>query len=183
MKRCLICSIAAAAALTLTGLAFGQVSPGQGPAAQPYSSEQPMPSDRSMPSERQMPSPSTPATPADTATEPPGPSQSEQSTGPAPSATTGAARSGSGSTRLATIVPPGMTAQEACTGFTNVSDCVTSLHAAQNLGLPFADLKARLTGGQQLDAAIHEMKPEVDAKAEVLKAKEQTRADLRPASG
>jgi len=76
-----------------------------------------------------------------------------------------------------------MTPREACTGFNNVSLCVTSLHVAQNLGLAFADLKARITGGQKLDAAVHEMKPEVDAQAEVLKAQEQTRADLRPSPG
>jgi hypothetical protein len=76
-----------------------------------------------------------------------------------------------------------MTAKDACYGFTSVSDCVTSLHAAQNLSLPFADLKARLTGGQKLDAAIHEMRPEVDAQAEVLKAEEQTKVDLHPSSG
>jgi hypothetical protein len=180
MKR-LISSIAAAAALTVAGLASAQTSPSQEPAAQPYPSEQPMPSDQMTPSERQMPPPSTPDTPADPRADQSGPSPSEPATGPAPAP--GAARGGSPHTRLATIVPPGMTAQEACTGFTNVSDCVTSLHAAQNLGLAFADLKARLTGGQKLDAAIHEMKPEVDAKAEVLKAQEQTRADLRPSSG
>jgi hypothetical protein len=76
-----------------------------------------------------------------------------------------------------------MSTRDACSGFTSVSDCVTSLHAAQNLSLPFADLKARLTGGQKLDAAIHEMRPEVDAQAEVLKAQEQTKVDLHPSSG
>ena len=179
--RAIASSIAAAATLIIAGLACAQTAPSQEPAAQPYPSEQPMPSDQSMPSERQMPAPATPATPADTQAGRSG-SQSDESPGPTPAAAAGAGHA-SGNTRLATIVPPGMTTQEACNGFASVSACVASLHAAQNLSLPFADLKARLTGGQKLEAAIHEMRPEVDAQAEALKAEQQTKVDLRPASG
>lgn len=176
-----LCSIAAMAALSLAGFAHGQTTP-QEPAAQPYPSEQPLPAApaQTMPSERQMPAPMTPATPAQSQAGSSTPPPADQ--GPVPAATAEASRS-SGNTRLAAIVPPGMTPREACTGFNNISMCVMSLHVARNLGLAFADLKARITGGQKLDAAVHEMKPEVDAQAEVLKAQEQTRADLRPAQG
>ena len=172
MKR-VTSSIAAAAALGLAGLACGQTPSAQEPAAQPYASEQPLPAqpDQSMPAERPAPAPAASGSGAPPADQ-----------GPPAAAASGAPRS-SGSTHLAALVPPGMTPREACTGFNNVSLCVMSLHVAQNLGLAFADLKARITGGQKLDAAIHEMKPEVDPQAEVLKAQEQTRADLRPSQG
>jgi hypothetical protein len=73
-------------------------------------------------------------------------------------------------THLAALVPAGMTTSEACTGFKNVKDCAASLHASQNLSIPFGDLKAKVTGGQALWAAIHELKPDANARAEVKKA-------------
>jgi hypothetical protein len=51
-------------------------------------------------------------------------------------------------------------------GFDSVSDCVASLHAAQNLGIPFDSLKGKVTSGRKLSAAIHDLKPGVDATAE-----------------
>lgn len=76
-----------------------------------------------------------------------------------------------------------MTTQEACTGFNSVSECVTALHVSQNLSIPFPDLKAKLNNGQKLGAAIHELKPTANAKAEVRKAEEQTQSDLHAPQG
>jgi hypothetical protein len=84
-------------------------------------------------------------------------------------------------TRLAAAVPPGMSAQEACTGFKSISACATTLHAAQNLNIPFADLKSKVTGGQKLAAAIHELQPDANAQAEVRRAEEQAHSDLHAA--
>jgi len=165
MKR-LNCLLAATAALSLSGLAWGQP-------AQPYSSEQPMPAH-----------PSTPATPARTE---PDPAISDQATAAEPAqAPAQAGTSGppaSPNTRLAAIVPSGMTPQEACLGFDSVAGCAATLHAAQNLNLPYPGLKSKVIGGENLAAAIHDLKPSADAKAEARKALEQARADLRPARG
>jgi hypothetical protein len=81
-------------------------------------------------------------------------------------------------TRLAAAVPAGMSAQQACAGFKGVRQCATALHAAQNLDIVFADLKSKLTAGERLTAAVKELKPGVDAKAEVQKAEQQAGMDL-----
>jgi hypothetical protein len=78
--------------------------------------------------------------------------------------------------RLAAMVPPGMTNRDACADFASVMECATALHAAQNLQLPFMELKSRVAGGQNLAAAIYQLKPDADATAEVLKA--QAKSDL-----
>ncbi len=86
-------------------------------------------------------------------------------------------------TRLAAVVPSGMSTLEACDGFKGVKECATALHAAQNLAIPFADLKSKLTAGERLTAALSELKPGVDAKSEVEKAERQAGMDLRPPEG
>src|SRR4029077_20144332 len=66
---------------------------------------------------------------------------------PAMAATAAAA---SGNTRLAALVPAGLTPEDACRGFKDLSECSAALHVAQNLDNPFADLKDRVTAGQSL---------------------------------
>jgi hypothetical protein len=87
------------------------------------------------------------------------------------------------STHLAALVPAGMSAEEACTGFKSVKDCAASLHASQNLNIPFADLKSKVTSGQGLGAAIHALKPDANARAEVKKAEGQARDDVHGPRG
>ena len=91
--------------------------------------------------------------------------------------------SASQSMRLAALVPSGMSAQEACAGFRTVEECAATLHASQNLNIPFEDLKSRVTGGTKLGAAIHQLKPDANIKAEVRKAAEQARSDTRVPQG
>jgi hypothetical protein len=86
-------------------------------------------------------------------------------------------------THLAALVPAGMTTDEACTGFKSVKACAASLHASQNLNIPFTDLKAKVTGGQALGAAIHELKPGANARAEVKKAEGQAQEDVHGPRG
>jgi len=108
---------------------------------------------------------------------PPPSSSDPQSTPPqsAPAQSTGSA---SPSARLEGLVPQGMTAQQACAGFNSVSDCAVTLHIAQNLQIPFPELKSKLASGQSIIAAIGEMKPGADPQAEVQKAATQTRSDM-----
>ncbi len=100
-----------------------------------------------------------------------------------PSATAQSSTSTSQGTRLAAIVPEGMSAQEACTGFKSVEECVATLHVSQNLSIPFPDLKSKVTGGAKLGAAIHQLKPDANVKAELRKAEEQARSDTRSPQG
>ncbi len=82
--------------------------------------------------------------------------------------------------KLAKLLPGGMKPQQACEGFKRMGDCGAAIHAAQNLGIPFADLKAKLTGenAPALDKLIQELKPDVKAKAEAKKAEKQADKDL-----
>ncbi len=77
----------------------------------------------------------------------------------------------------------GQDAQTACTGFKNLGQCVAAAHVAKNLNIPggFDALKAKLTGpnAESLGKAIHELKPDADAKAEAKKANKQKAADLK----
>ena len=50
------------------------------------------------------------------------------------------------SARLQDMLPVDMRPQQACTGFKTLEQCVTAIHLAQNLKLPFPDLKAKTTG-------------------------------------
>ncbi len=85
------------------------------------------------------------------------------------------------SSNLEKNLPAGMTAQQACDGFKNLGDCVSAIHVSKNLGIPFDQLQAKTTGdnGESLGKAIEQLKPGVDAKAEVKKAKQQAKADLK----
>ena len=145
--------IAATAALGLAAFAYAGGPEDQAGAAQPSPAAQP-----SMPST----DPTTQSDPAATA-------QSSASTAQ--------------STRLAAIVPAGMSAQEACTGFRSVEECAATLHVSQNLSIPFPDLKSKVTGGAKLGAAIHQLKPDANVKAELRKAEEQARSDTRSPQG
>jgi hypothetical protein len=69
------------------------------------------------------------------------------------------------SARLTALLPPGTTLANAATGFKNEGQFIAALHVAKNLNIPFADLKDRVTAGESLGAAIHELKPAMDVKA------------------
>lgn len=74
--------------------------------------------------------------------------------------------------KLQQLLPNGPNVQEACDGFKKLGDCVSTIHVSQNLSIPLADLKAKVTGkgAEKLEKAIHDLKPDVDAKAEYKKA-------------
>lgn len=85
------------------------------------------------------------------------------------------------SSQLQGMLPNGMTAQQACSGYKNLGGCVAAIHVANNLGISFDDLKAKTTGdgSVSLGKAIKDLNPNVDAKQEIKKAKGQAKADLK----
>ena len=76
--------------------------------------------------------------------------------------------------------PHDITAQQACSGFKNLGQCAAAIHVSHNLDIPFADLKTRMTGdhSESLGKAIHEIKPDVNAKSEAKKGEKQANKDL-----
>lgn len=48
--------------------------------------------------------------------------------------------------RLQAMLPPGTTVPDAMAGFKNWGQFVAAVHVSKNLGIPFADLKAKMTG-------------------------------------
>ena len=88
------------------------------------------------------------------------------------------------STRLDALLPKGENAQQACSGFKNLGQCVAAIHVSHNLGIPFDDLKAKMTGtgSESLGKAIQGLKPAVNAKAEAKKAQKQANQDLSQAA-
>jgi len=161
--------IAVTAALGSTALAFGQAMNQTAPQPQP-------------------------GQPAESTTAPPAPSTNDpsvtwsqqpisgNSTATSPSNSMAPNAAGP-DTHLAALLPHGMSQKEACEGVKTTNECAAMLHAAQNLSLPFADLKSQISSGQQLEGAIHSLKPDVDAAAEARRAEQQARSDLRPPQG
>jgi hypothetical protein len=84
------------------------------------------------------------------------------------------------SSKLDSLLPKGTTAQQACSGFKNLGQCVAAIHVSHNLGISFDDLKAKTTGdnSENLGKAIHDLKPAVNAKAEAKKGRKQADQDL-----
>jgi hypothetical protein len=81
---------------------------------------------------------------------------------------------------LQKLLPEGMTAQQACGGFSNLGQCVAAIHVSHNLGISFTDLKTKMTGAnpESLGKAIHELKPDTNANAEAKKAEKQAKSDM-----
>jgi len=85
--------------------------------------------------------------------------------------------------RVKAVLSPGARLELAAEDFTSAEQFVTVAHAARNTQVPFVVLKDRvLNQGQSLAEAIHEFKPDLDAKAEVKRAGVEARSDLDIAS-
>jgi hypothetical protein len=85
------------------------------------------------------------------------------------------------SAKLQDMLPADVSPQQACAGFKTLEQCVTAIHLAQNLKLPFADLKAKTTGKGSvgLQKAIEQMAANANAKDELKKAKKQAADDMK----
>ena len=92
------------------------------------------------------------------------------------------------------------TLTDACAPFTALEGCLSALHASHNLGLDFNCLRASSTGvhtsadvsgckvadgekTQSLNKAIHQLKPDVNAKHATKDAEQQAKADLQGIGG
>ncbi len=113
----------------------------------------------------------------------PGPVKAGESTAASSYMTSPGAAPSSDNSRLAALIPEGMTSQTVCDSFKSLQLCAATLHAAQNLGIPFTDLKRKVAGGEGLSAAIHTLKPEADANAEARRAKNQALSDFSASGG
>ena len=82
--------------------------------------------------------------------------------------------------RLQPLLPAGTTLQQAAAGFRNRGQFIAALHVSHNLNIPFAQLKAEMTGTnpESLGRAIHELRPAEDAKAAARQAEREARRDL-----
>ncbi|MBI2817615.1 MAG: hypothetical protein HYX72_11820 [Acidobacteria bacterium] len=81
--------------------------------------------------------------------------------------------------KLTVMLPAGTSAQDAASGFKNVGEFAAAVHVSHNLNIPFDQLKTKVTSGQSLGQAVKDLKPGVDSKAEVKKAKDAAKEDLR----
>ncbi len=81
------------------------------------------------------------------------------------------------STRLQPLLPEGVTAEAAAQGFKNTGQFIAALHVSKNLGIPFADLKAQMTGtkAKSLGQAIETLKPDLSQEKRSEAAREATR--------
>jgi len=81
--------------------------------------------------------------------------------------------------RVKTVLNPGSQLDLAAADFDSSEQFITVAHAARNTKVPFVVLKDRvLNQGKSLADAIREFKPELDAKAEVARARSAARSDL-----
>jgi hypothetical protein len=88
------------------------------------------------------------------------------------------------------------TLTDACAPFTALEGCLSALHASHNLGLDFICLRANSTGvhtsadvsgckvadgekAQGLNKAIHQLKPDANAKQATKEAEQQAKDDLK----
>jgi len=81
--------------------------------------------------------------------------------------------------RLRTVLNRGANPAIAGDGFRDGEQFATLAHAARNTSIPFMLLKHRvLEEGKSLADAIHESKPELDARGEAERARNEARADV-----
>jgi hypothetical protein len=83
--------------------------------------------------------------------------------------------------KVSALLPPGMTLKKAAKGFSSERQFLSALHAAKDLGIPFAQLKAEMTGHDHdtLTQAIRELKPSVDARTAAKTAQQEASTDLK----
>lgn len=80
--------------------------------------------------------------------------------------------------RVKDVLNPGTHLELAAADFGDAEQFITVAHAARNTNVPFVVLKDRVLNQRQtLTEAIHELKPGLDAKAEVTHARAQAKSD------
>jgi hypothetical protein len=82
--------------------------------------------------------------------------------------------------RMKPVLARGTKLPLAVEGFSSAEQFATLAHAARNTQVPFILLKHRvLTEGQSLEAAILASRPDVDARMEVSRARDEARSDMQ----
>jgi len=93
----------------------------------------------------------------------------------------------------------GESAQQSCTGFKNLGQCVAAAHVSKNLGISFDCLKRAMTGtapssstsacpaattgkSMSLGKAISTLSPNTSSKTEAKKGQQQANQDLKNAT-
>lgn len=143
--------------------------------AQPMNETAPQPQPGPKAQSEEAPPPPSPSDPSITTMQQPISGNSSATSEP----NSMAANASSSTTRLAELLPEGMSPKEACDGFRSPQACEATAHAAKNLDIPFGELKEKVGGGERLEAAIHELKPDVDANSEARRAEQQANSDRR----
>lgn len=84
------------------------------------------------------------------------------------------------SAKLQALLPAGTNLQTAAQGFKNLGQFIAAVHVSKNLGIPFDQLKATMTGPppEKLGQAIHTLDPSANAKAAVKTAEKEAHQDL-----
>ena len=81
--------------------------------------------------------------------------------------------------KIATMLPKGMTLDQASRGFKNQGQFIAALHVSQNLGIPFKDLKNDMTVKHlSLGQSIQDLKPTAHSHDEARKAETAANHDL-----
>jgi hypothetical protein len=83
--------------------------------------------------------------------------------------------------RIQTLLPSGMTLGTAANGFKTEGQFISALHASRNLGMPFSDLKAKMTGSNPmpLGQAIQSLRPTSNGASEAAKAEKQAAETMK----
>jgi hypothetical protein len=84
-------------------------------------------------------------------------------------------------TKVQALLPTGMPLADAAKNFRSESQFLAALHASKDLKIPFAQIKAEMTGNDHdsLTRAIQELKPSIDAGAAAQTAQKEAAADLK----
>jgi hypothetical protein len=81
--------------------------------------------------------------------------------------------------KIATMLPKGMTLDQASRGFKNQGQFIAALHVSRNLGIPFKDLKNDMTVKHlSLGESIQDLKPTAHSSDEARKAETAANHDL-----
>lgn len=75
----------------------------------------------------------------------------------------------------------GESAQQSCTGFKNLGQCVAAAHVSKNLGIRFDCLKSDMTGtkSMSLGKSIQTLSPTTNSNTEAKKGQQQANQDLK----
>ncbi len=85
--------------------------------------------------------------------------------------------------KIEAMLPAGMTLNQASRGFKNQGQFIAALHASQNLGIPFTQLRHEMvTEHESLGQAIHELRPGTNSTTAARRAEHDADGDLHTAA-